>query len=64
MNIDAGWVNGTLANIIALYQNYVVIQKIMSNPSQRIPLPRFRQQIEINGASYAYSATSFHYNWR
>ena len=40
MDIDAGWVNGTLAVVTALYQNCVVIQK-MSNPSQRIPVPRF-----------------------
>ena len=51
MDIDAGWVNGTLSIVTALYQNCVVIQK-MSNPSQRIPVPRFRQRIEINGASY------------
>ena len=50
MDIDAGWVNGTLAVVTALYQNCVVIQK-MSNPSQRIPIPRFRQRIKINGAS-------------
>ena len=52
MDIDAGWVNGTLAIVTALYQNCVVIQK-MSNSSQRIPVPRFRQRIEINGASYS-----------
>ena len=52
MDIDAGWVNGTLAVVTALYQNCVVIQK-MSNSSQRIPVPRFRQRIEINGASYS-----------
>ena len=52
MDIDAGWVNGTLAVVIALYQNCVVIQQ-MSNPSQRIPVPRFRQRIEINSASYS-----------
>ena len=48
MDIEA---NGTLAVVTALYQNCVVIQK-MSNSSQRIPVPRFRQRIEINGASY------------
>ena len=42
----------------ALYQNCVVIQK-MSNPSQRIPVPRFRQRIEINGASYTISRHQF-----
>ena len=51
MDIDAGWVNETLAVVTALYQNCVVIQK-MSNPSQQIPVPRFRQQIEINATSY------------
>ena len=52
MDIEAGWVNGTLAVVTALYQNCVVIQK-MSNPSHRIPVPRFRQRIEINGAPYS-----------
>ena len=52
MDIDAGWVNGTLAVVTSLYQNCVVIQK-MSNPCQRIPVPCFRQRIEINGASYS-----------
>ena len=52
MDIDTGWVNGTLAVATALHQNCVVIQK-MSNPSQQIPVPRFRQRIEINGASYS-----------
>ena len=52
MDIDAGWVNGTLAVVTALYQNCIVIQK-MSNPSQQIPVARFRQRIAINGASYS-----------
>ena len=47
MDINAGWVNGTLAVVYC-----VVIQK-MSNSSQRIPVPRFHQRIEINGASYS-----------
>ena len=51
MDIES-WVGKcTLAVVAALYQNYVVIQK-MSNPSKRIPVPRFRQRIEMNGASY------------
>ena len=52
MDIDAGCVNDTLAVVTVLYQNCIVIQK-MSNPSQRISIPRFRQRIEISGASYS-----------
>ena len=52
MDIDAGCVNGTLAIVTALHQNRVVIQK-MSSPTQRIPIPRFSQRIEINSASYS-----------
>ena len=52
MDIDTGWVNGTLTVVTALYQNCVVVQK-MSNPSLRIPVPHFRQWIQINGASYS-----------
>ena len=31
----------------------------MSNPSQQIPVPRFRQRIEINGASYSILRNQF-----
>ena len=52
IHIDAGWVNGTLAVVIAVYSNCIVVQKI-ANPSERLPIPRFRQRIEIPGASYS-----------
>ena len=52
MDIECGWVNGTLAVVTSLYQNCVVIKK-MCNPSHKIPVPRFRQRIEVNGASYS-----------
>ena len=50
-DIEAGWVNGTLAVVIALYPNCIVIQKA-ANPSDRLPVPPFRQRLEIAGASY------------
>ena len=45
MDIEAGWVNGTLAVVTALYQNCVFIQT-MSNPSQRISVPHFRRALK------------------
>ena len=43
-DIEAGWVNETLA--VALYPNCIVIQKA-ANPSDRLPVPRFRQRLKI-----------------
>ena len=37
MDIDAGWVNGTLAVVTALYQNCVVIQKMSNPPCSTFP---------------------------
>lgn len=50
--MDTGWVNGTLAAVIALHPNIIIIQK-MTNPSEHLPVPRFRQKIDIPGASYS-----------
>jgi len=52
IHIDAGWVNGTLAVVIAVHTNCIVVQKL-ADPSDRLPVPRFRQRIEIPGASYS-----------
>ena len=52
IHIDAGWVNGTLAVVIVVNTNCIVVQKLAS-PSERLPVPRFRQHIEIPGASYS-----------
>ena len=52
IHIDAGWVNGTLAVAIAVNTNCIVVQKLAS-PSERLPVPRFQQRIEIPGASYS-----------
>ena len=41
MDIDAGWVNGTLAVVTGYSKNV-----------QSISVPRFRQRIETNGTSY------------
>ena len=46
-----GWVNGTLAVVTSMQPNCVVIAKL-ANPSHKYPIPRFRQRIEIQGASY------------
>ena len=52
INIDGGWVNGTLAVVTSLYPSCIFIAKL-ANPAHKYPVPRFRQQIEIRGASYS-----------
>lgn len=52
IDINAGWVNGTFATVTSLHKNCVVIAKL-TNPSHRYPVPRWRQKIPIEGASYS-----------
>ena len=52
INIDGGWVNGTLAVVTSLHPSCIVIVKL-ANPAHKYPVPRFRQRIEIRGASYS-----------
>ena len=52
LDIAGGWVNGTLAVVTHLHDNCIIIQKLM-NPSHRYPIPRFRQKIQVYGASYS-----------
>ena len=52
MNIEGGWVNGTLAVITSLHPSCIVVVKL-ANPTHKYPVPRFRQRIEIRGASYS-----------
>ena len=52
INIDGGWVNGTLAVVTSLHPSCIVIAKL-ANPTHKYPVPRFRQRIEIRGASYS-----------
>ena len=47
-----GWVNGTPAVVTSLHPSCTVIIKF-ANPSHKYPVPRFRQRIEICGASYS-----------
>ena len=58
LNIEGGWVNGTLAVVTHLHDNCIIIQKL-ANPSQRYPIPRFRQKITIPGASYSIMRQQF-----
>ena len=51
INITSGWVNGTLAVVVSMHSNCIVVQKL-TNSAHRYPVPRFRQKIEIQGASY------------
>ena len=52
IDINAGWVNGTLAVVTAMHANCIVIAQL-TNPSKRYPIPRWRQKIDIQGASYS-----------
>ena len=52
INIDGGWVNGTLAIVTSPHPSCIVVAKL-ANPSHKYPVPRFRQRIEIRGASYS-----------
>lgn len=58
LNIEGGWVNGTLAVVTHLHHNCIIIQKL-TNPSHRHPIPRFRQRIEVYGASYTIMRQQF-----
>ena len=51
IDIENGWVNGTLAVSVGMYPNCIVVQKVQ-NPFERLPVPRFRQRLAIPGASY------------
>ena len=58
IDIDSGWVNGTLAVVTALTDNCIVVRKL-TNTAHRYPVPRFRQKIEIRGASYSIMRQQF-----
>ena len=44
--------NGTLAVVTSLHPSCIVVAKL-ANPTHKYPVPRFRQWIEIRGASYS-----------
>ena len=52
IDIDSGWVNGTLAVVTALTDNCIVVRKL-TNTAHRYPVLQFRQKIEICEASYS-----------
>ena len=58
LDIAAGWVNGTLAVVTHLHDNCIIVRKL-TNPSHKHPIPRFRQRIEIRGASYTIMRQQF-----
>ena len=49
--IERGWVNGTIAQVVSLAQNCIVLCQV-DKPKERLPLPRFKQLVTISGASY------------
>ena len=51
-------VNGTLAVVTALTDNCIIVCKL-ANTAHRYPVPRFRQRIEIHGASYSIMRQQF-----
>ena len=51
INVQRGWVNGTIAEIISLATNCIVLCQV-DKPRERLALPRFKQIIKIAGASY------------
>ena len=44
ISIGSGWVNGTLAVVVSLHSNCIVVQKLI-NFAHRYPVPRFKQKI-------------------
>ena len=51
VNIERSWVNGTIAQVVCLAQNCIVLCQV-DKPKECLPLPRFKQLITIAGASY------------
>ena len=39
VNIERGWVNGTIAQVVSLAQNCIVLCQV-DKPKERLPLPR------------------------
>ena len=58
IDISSGLVYGTLAVVTALTDNCIVVRKLI-NTAQWYPIPRFRQRIEIRGASYSIMRQQF-----
>ena len=51
VNIDHGWVNRTIAQVVSLAQNCIVLCQV-DKPKEHLLLPHFKQLITIAGASY------------
>ena len=51
VNIERGWVNRTIAQVVSLAQNCIVVCQV-DKPKEQLPLPCFKQLITISGASY------------
>ena len=58
IDIDSGWVNGTLAVVTALMDNCIVVCKL-TNTAQQYPVPQFRHKIDIRGTSYSIMRQQF-----
>ena len=51
VNIECGWMNGTIAQVVSLAQNCIVLCQ-GDKPKECLPLPCFNQLVTISGASY------------
>ena len=52
ININGGWVNGTLALVTSLHPSCIIMAKL-ANPSHKYSVHRLTQRIEFRGASYS-----------
>ena len=50
-NIERGWVNGTIAQVVSFAQNCIVLCQV-DKPKECLPLPHLIQLVTISGASY------------
>ena len=58
LQISKGWVNGAMCEILQMTLNCILVCKIGS-PQERYPVPRTKQKIDIQGASYSILRSQF-----
>ena len=58
LQISKGWVNGSMCEVLQMTPNCILVCKIGS-PQDRYPVPRTKQRIDIQGASYSILRSQF-----
>ena len=58
LKISEGWVNGAMCEVLAMTPNCILVCKIGS-PSEKYPIPRTKQKLDIKGASYSILRSQF-----